>query len=292
MILVAGGTGRLGSLVANRLHAEGRRVRVLSRGLSPASRPLDPGVQVVRGDIRDPESLRPAMDGVDVVVSAVQGFAGPGGVTPAEVDRDGNIHLIEAAEAAGADVVLLSVLGAAADSPMELFRMKHAAEQRLRVGRCRWTVVRPEAYVETWLELMTQTAARSHRPLVFGRGQTPFWFVSVDDVAALVVRAVLDGSLRGQVLELSGPEAATMTELARGLMTRKRWPGEPRRVPRPMLHVMADTVGVVRPGMRRQARAALAMDLLARGQASPDLPGLPRTPVSEVVARIPAPLAT
>jgi NADH dehydrogenase len=292
MILVAGGTGRLGSLVANRLHAEGCQVRVLSRGTRPPSSPLDPAVQTVRADVRDPDSLRAAMDGVDVVVSAIQGFAGPGNVTPASVDRDGNTHLIEAAEEVGADVVLLSVCGAAADSPMELFRMKHAAEQRLRAGRCRWTIVRPEAYVETWLDVMTQTAGRGHRPLVFGRGETPIWFVSVDDVAELVVRAVLDESLRGRVLEISGPEPATMSELAHQLMTRMRWAGDPRHVPRPMLHVMAKTVGMVRPGVRRQARAALAMETLRRGEAIPvDVPGLPRTRESEVVARLPAPVA-
>ena len=292
MILVAGGTGRLGSLVANRLHAEGRHVRVLSRGIGSPSWPLDPAVQAVHADVRDPVSLRAAMDGVDVVVSAIQGFEGRGHVTPASVDRDGNINLIEAAEAAGADVVLLSVLGVAADSPLELFRMKHAAEQRLRAGRCRWTIVRPEAYVETWVEVMAQTAGRAHRPLVFGRGETPFWFVSVADVAALVVRCVLDESLRGRVLEISGPEPATMSELARQLMARRRWTGDPRRVARPMLHVMANTVGLVRPGMRRQARGALAMDTLRRGEAIPaDVPGLSRTPESEVVARLPVPVA-
>ena len=74
------------------------------------------------------------MVGVATVVSAVQGFAGPGRVTPESVDRAGNVHLIDAAEAAGADVVLMSVVGASADSPMELFRAKYAAEQHLRAS--------------------------------------------------------------------------------------------------------------------------------------------------------------
>ena len=82
---------------------------------------LDPAVGVLRGDVRDPSSLVAPLRGADVVVSAVQGFEGPGGVTPASVDRDGNAHLVAAAESAGAHVVLLSVIGAAADSPWRCF---------------------------------------------------------------------------------------------------------------------------------------------------------------------------
>ena len=185
-VLVAGGTGRLGSRLANRLARQGHQVRVLSRGLTPRACELDDGIEVVRGDVRDARTLTEPMRDVEVVVSAVQGFQGPGGVSPASVDRDGNLHLIEAAEGVGASFVLLSVIGAAADSRVELFRMKYAAEQRLRASRCRWTIVRADAYAETWRDLMEQTAGSSHRPLVFGDGDTPVSFVSIDDVLPLV----------------------------------------------------------------------------------------------------------
>ena len=93
--------------------------------------------------------LQRAVDGADVVVSAVHGFAGPGGVSPASVDRDGNRHLVDAAVRAGATVILMSVVGAAPDSPMELFRMKYAAEQHLRARGTPWTIVRSTAFLET-----------------------------------------------------------------------------------------------------------------------------------------------
>src|SRR4051795_6401965 len=133
MILVAGGTGRLGSSVANRLSRRGLRVRALSRG-TVAPDALDPDVEVVVGDVRDQSSVRGSVSGAATVVSAVQGFVGRGGVTPQNVDRDGNGHLVDAAEREGCDVVLISVLRAGPDGPMELTRMKYAAEQRLRVG--------------------------------------------------------------------------------------------------------------------------------------------------------------
>ena len=81
-------------------------------------------------------SLAPAVAGVDVVVSAVHGFVGTGNVSPATVDRDGNGNLVDAATAAGADFVLISVVAAAADSPIrQLFRMKHVAEQQALAKR-------------------------------------------------------------------------------------------------------------------------------------------------------------
>jgi uncharacterized protein YbjT (DUF2867 family) len=65
------------------------------------------------------------------VISAVHGFAGPGSVTPATVDDAGNGHLIAAAARAGAAFVLVSVVGASPNHPMDPFRAKHAAEQKL-----------------------------------------------------------------------------------------------------------------------------------------------------------------
>lgn len=289
MILIAGGTGRLGSAVANLLRKRGVPVRVLSRGLAPHPGTFDTDVELVRADVRDPASLREPMEGVDLVVSAVQGFVGPGGVTPQSVDRDGNINLIEAAERVGADIVLVSVTGASPESPMELMRAKYAAEQSLRSSRSAWTILRAEAYAETWAELLEQTAGRSQRPLVFGRGDNPISWVSVGDVAALVERAVVDTTLRGRVLEICGPEPMTVTRLAEMIMAQRGWTGKPRQVPRPILHVMANTVGRLKPEMALQARAALAMDEFPTSNDAAlrtEFPDLPCTPVSHVVAAL------
>ena len=147
-VLVAGGTGRLGALVVTALAARGVQVRVLTRDRPRAARLAGPHVETVLGDVRDPASTAAAIAGVRVVVSAVHGFAGPGGVTPASVDRDGNIHLIEAARAAGAEVVLMSVVGAAPNSAMELFRMKHAAETALAASAVPATIIHTTTFTK------------------------------------------------------------------------------------------------------------------------------------------------
>jgi uncharacterized protein YbjT (DUF2867 family) len=291
VILLAGGSGRLGSQLANRLCAQGLDIRVLSRGMTSPANVLDPRVEVVRGDVRDRAVVAEAMTGAKLVVSAVQGFAGRGGVTPASVDRQGNDHLVGAAQDAGAHVVMLSVLRASADNPMELARMKYAAEERLRASSCEWTVVRSEAFAQTWIWLLEQTGAKSHRPLVFGDGRNPIGWVDVNDVAALVERVVVDPSLRGRVLEIAGPERVSLGGLAHLVMTRHGWAGTPRSVPRAALQVMAQTVGRLRPDLGRKARASLAMDSMRAVDCEAlrtEFPELPATPVTAVVAAVAA----
>jgi NADH dehydrogenase len=245
MILVAGGTGRLGTLVVAQLAQQGARVRVLTRDPARAAHLRAAGAEVARGDVRDRSSVERAMGAVTTVVSAVHGFAGPGRVTPDSVDRAGNAHLVAAAAAARADVVLVSVAGAAADSPMELFRAKYAAEQNLRASGVPWTIVRASAFAEMWADIMT-------KPIVFGRGNNPVNFVSVTDVAAAVARAAAGTELRGQIITVAGPDNLTFNQLAALLQELRGRHGPIRHVPRWLLRAMAPA--------SRQARAAIAMD--------------------------------
>lgn len=259
MILVAGGTGRLGTAVVRRLVDRGLGVRVLTRDPKRAAHLPADRVEMVIGDVRDRDSLREATSGVEVVVSAVHGFVGPSGTSPATVDRDGNANLADATLAAGADFVLMSTVGAAADSPMELFRMKRAAEQHALANGPRSTIVRSTAFFELWIELLEKTAARSGRPLVFGHGDNPINFVSVIDVAALVDRVVTDPSIRGKVLEIGGPDNLTFNELALAVQTAAGRSRPPRHVPSAMLRLMGGTIGRAKPELGRQVRAALVM---------------------------------
>lgn len=245
MILVAGGTGRLGSLVVAQLAGRGLGVRVLTRDPARAAHLRGVAAEIVTGDVRDRASLDAAMPGVTTVVSAVQGFAGPGRGTPASVDDHGNVSLIDAASAVGADVVLMSVVGASAGHPMELFRAKYHAEEYLRASSRPWTIVRATAFVELWADIVA-------KGIVFGRGDNPINFVSVGDVAAVVVQATADPGLRSQVLEVGGPEDLTFNQLTGIVRETRNKPKTVRHVPRWVLQALSP--------VSRQPRAALVMD--------------------------------
>jgi dTDP-L-rhamnose 4-epimerase len=73
-ILITGGAGFIGSHLADALLARGHRVRALDNLSpqvhgSPATRPgyLNEDVELIRGDVRDPEVVRHALNGIDVV---------------------------------------------------------------------------------------------------------------------------------------------------------------------------------------------------------------------------------
>ncbi|MGE5287292.1 MAG: SDR family oxidoreductase [Micromonosporaceae bacterium] len=281
MIVVAGGTGMLGTRLVPLLASQGLAVRVLTRDPARAEHLAGPGVEAVRGDVRDPASIAPALRGASTVISAMHGFAGAGGVSPASVDRAGNANLISAAAHAGADFILVSVAGAASTHPIGLFRAKHAAEDTLRASGIPWTILRATAFIETWGILMGQQLRASGKILVFGRGDNPINFVSVTDVAALLSHAATSPSLRGQVLQLGGPDNLTFNQFAGILQEATGCQGTVRHVPRPLLYTMAFTAAPLKPALARQARAALAMDTLnMRFDPAPTrraFPGLPET---------------
>jgi NADH dehydrogenase len=279
VIVVAGGTGTLGTRLVPRLAGAGLAVRVLTRDPARARHLAGPGVDVARGDVRDAASVGRALRGVGTVISAVHGFAGPGGVSPASVDRAGNANLIDAAALAGAAFVLVSVVGASPGHPIGLFRAKHGAEETLRTSGIPWTIVRATTFMETWATIMNQPLQASGKIPVFGRGDNPVNFASAADVAALTALAVTDPGLRGQVLELGGPDNLTFNQLATIVQETTGRRGTVRHIPRPALQAMAWATATIKPALARQARAALAMDTLdmtfdpaPTRRAFPDLP--------------------
>lgn len=289
MILLAGGTGTLGTEVTRLLTARGLDLRVLTRDPARATH-LGDAVEIVTGDVRDADAVRRAVSGASTVISAVHGFAGPGNVSPESVDRQGNHTLIRAAAASGVDhFILMSIHGATPDHPMELFRMKALAERELRESSLSWTILRPTAYMETWARLIAEPLVRSGRTRVFGSGRNPINFVSAHDVARFVDLAVVDPNLRGEVLEIGGPDNLTMRQVAKTAESVIGTSGKVSAVPLPMMHVMATMLKPLKPAIARQIRAGIAMDTTDMSfDALPvrtRYPAIPVTSLEEVIRR-------
>jgi uncharacterized protein YbjT (DUF2867 family) len=288
MILIAGGTGRLGHELVARLAEQGRSVRVLTRDPARAESLQHDLVEVVPGDVRDPVAMERATVGVNTVVSAVHGFVGTGDDSPSTVDHEGNRNLIAAARANGVGhFILMSVCGAASDHPMELHRMKYLAEVELKRSGLAWTIIRPTAYMETWLELIGDPLIKTGKTRLFGRGTNPINFVSVHDVAAVVERAVLDPSLRGVELDLGGPENLTMRQVAETVQKVSGRTGTISAVPLPMMRLMAVLMRPVNKTVARQIRAGVVMDTqdmsFTQPESVPEAAPIPSTYLADVI---------
>jgi uncharacterized protein YbjT (DUF2867 family) len=289
MILVAGGTGTLGSSLVSLLAERGEQVRVLTRDRARAAR-LDTRAEVAVGDTGDPQALRRAVTGVRTVVSAIHGFAGTPGATPASVDRDGNRNLVRAALAAGAGhMILISVRDASPGHPMALMRMKHAAEQELIASGLAWTIIRPSAFIETWCEVLGRPLLEKGKTIVFGCGANPINWVSAWDVARFADLAVADPALRGRVIEVGGPENLTMTEFARAFQRETGANGRIGHISRPLMRLGSALARPINPAMARQIQAGLTMDTQPQAfDASAtrrDYPSIPVTSLAAVVRR-------
>jgi NADH dehydrogenase len=287
MILLAGGTGTLGSVLVKALQDAKMPFRILTRSSQRASELQEAGLNAVTGDVGNPADLTRALGGCTAVVSAISGFGPQSGSSPPAVDRDGNINLMDAAERAGVrQFVHFSMHGASASHPMELARMKYAAEQRLMAGNLEWTIMRPTTILETYAAIMGESLGKSGVAVVFGSGDRPVNFVSALDLAGAVVLA-LRGGLKNPAVDVGGPDNMPLNELA-ALLIKRNGRGRAVHVPLPLLRVAAAGARLVAPPWGRVLGGAVnlgASDMSFDAAVErARLPAVPFTPVREALA--------
>jgi nucleoside-diphosphate-sugar epimerase len=229
---LTGGTGFVGSHVADALIAAGYRVRALVR------RPEDPGwltgldVEIVKGDVRDASSLDPFVEGADAVVHVA-------GKTSAKSEADymaanaggtANVAAATRRRAKGAHVILVSSLAAAGPSrdetpvkasdpvrPISSYgRSKLAGEEEIRRSSgFSYTILRPCAVYgprETAIRDLFVGASKGFVPVLAG-GTPRIQLVYALDVAAAVIAALCRGG-RGETFFVAHPEILTYGTIA------------------------------------------------------------------------------
>lgn len=259
MILVVGGSGRLGRLVVEHLVSH-HDVRVLAPHATATLPARNTRLEVVDGDVRDLATVVAAAKGVSCIVVASHGVESRERDGLATVDGLGSLAVTAAAAQVACGIVLVSVVGAAADAALPLGRTKFAAEQRIHESGVPWTIVRCAAFAQTWAMILTLSAGDTGRPAIIGRGEAAHRFVDVRDVASVVARASTDTSLRGRLLQVSGPEPLTVSQLASMVQRANSWTGAPRHLPLPLARAIATTLAPFRPDLTRKLRLGIAMD--------------------------------
>ncbi|MFI7361029.1 NAD(P)H-binding protein [Streptomyces sp. NPDC050149] len=191
-VLVTGATGTVGRQVVVQLLEAGTPVRALAR--DPEAAGLPDGVDVVRGDLSDPNTLPTALEGVEAVF-LVWPFATAEGM-PTVLDM--------AAKHARHIVYLSSV--AVRDYEQQ-------AERLFAQSGLEWTVLRPHVFAANALSWAEQIRSSGVVREPYGAAAAPV--VHERDIAAVAVRALIGDGHAGAVHELTGPESLTQAEQAR-----------------------------------------------------------------------------
>jgi len=210
MDLVVGATGLLGSEICYLLSARGSHVRALARPTSDMSRLArlgTRGAEVVHGDLKDRASLEAACQGATTVITTASSTLSrqPGDSIDA-VDRQGQLDLIDAAEAAGVrHLVLISFPPIALEFPLQT--AKREVEARLQRSRLTYTILQPTCFDEVWLSPALGFDVSRATAQIYGAGHHRLSWISAHDVARFAVAALDTRRAANTVIRLGGPEA-------------------------------------------------------------------------------------
>ena len=256
MVLVAGGTGTLGSAIVRKLLASGRPVRVMTRDGGRAAPLAARGADVAIADLRDAESLRVACRGVTHVMTTANAFAAGGAASIDDVDGRGNRNLVDAAKQAGVrQFVFTSARLPDSFRRIDYFAAKAAAEAYVRASGLVWTILRPSAFMETWAAIIGESIVRSGATRIFGAGNLPVNFVAVDDVASVAVMTLDRMEARGAIVEIGGPENLTLMQVADVFDRHTGRPSRRTHMPAPVLRVLGAVLKPFNPVFARQLQA-------------------------------------
>jgi uncharacterized protein YbjT (DUF2867 family) len=155
VILVVGATGQLGSRVVRRLRGTGEPVRVMVRERATAGDLAATGAELVVADLRRPETLDAALEGVSAVVATANSVAPIAAGDTAEALDAGYAELIRRAASAGVSrFVLASVPPTSLDDRVPVARSKRRTEELLARSGLSWLSLRMPPFTEVWLALV------------------------------------------------------------------------------------------------------------------------------------------
>ncbi len=238
LILVTGATGYIASRLIPRLLESGYRVRALAREPEElVTRAWSKRVEFARGDVTDPISLEPALEGVHTAYYLIHSMASGGGYM--RIEAEAARRFASAAERARIQHIIY--LGGLADPHAKNIaphmRSRMETGNTLRQGRVPVTefragvIVGPGSISFEMIRFLTECF-----PVLPGPGwlRNKVQPIATDNVVEYLIRALDRPQARGGIYEMGGPEVMhysdTMLRYAR-LRGLNRWlftlPGVP-----------------------------------------------------------------
>ncbi len=248
-VLLVGATGMFGSHIARQLLDQpDAQVRLLLRTTEGADKNpvvapfLERGAAIVEGSLGDRDSLNRATQGVDVIVSAIQG--GPdvivdGQVTLAEVGRDNGVRRILPSDYA-------LDLFKATPGEHTMFDLRRNADEAIGATGIEHVHVLQGAFMEMFGPGMGTIDYDANVVTFWGDGTRPIEVTSVEDTARMVARTALDRSVGSGKFAFAGDhvsilDAARVIEAHTGRQFARRSRGSEADLRAAMMKAREDT---------------------------------------------------
>ena len=202
-IAVTGATGQLGRLAIAALKERMPAGQIVALVRNPAAA-ADLGVSARLADYQKPETLAPALAGVDVLVLISSSDFN---------DRAGqHARVINAAKAAGVGRIVYTSILKGEGSPLILAQDHIQTEAALKASGLPYTILRNGWYTENYTGSLGGALAAGAMIGSFGTGRIAT-AARADYAEAIAVTAATDGHV-GKIYELAGDEGYTMADMA------------------------------------------------------------------------------
>lgn len=198
--LITGATGDVGSRVVECLLRRGERPRVFVRNETKARSRFGDRVDIFVGDLADPASLRPALEGVDALF-----LVNTGPQIPALDEAAAKV-----AKAAGVKhLVKLSSMDV--QQGLAIGAWHERGEAAVRASGVPFTFVQPTGFMSNLLAWAPSIKAEGVVRASTGDGRRAF--IHSDDIAAVATTALTTREYVGESLPITGPEALNYAEV-------------------------------------------------------------------------------
>lgn len=243
----------LGKELVSQLVQSGDEIHVMTRNVEKCNDLRQSGIHIIGGDLIDSASLFNACKGIDVVVASAHSLLGKGKYDSVKVDDKGHHDLIDAAKQAGVGhFMFTSVIGAVEDSPVDFWRTKYKIENYLKQSGLPYNIVRASAFMELHVGAMIgKSISEKGKVTLFGKGEKPVNFVSVRDVASVVMYCLRHPEVRNQTIEIGGLDNFSRNDIVKMYEARLGKEIKVTHVPRIVLKVMSVLMKPFHPGMSR-----------------------------------------
>jgi NAD(P)H dehydrogenase (quinone) len=202
-IAITGATGQLGRLVIAKLRAKVPAGEIIALARNP-EKAADLGVAVREADYARPQTLAPALAGVDTLLL----------ISSSEVGQRAAQHrnVIEAAKNAGVKRIVYTSLLHADTSPLSLADEHRATEAELKASSIPYTILRNGWYTENYTASVGGAVAGG--AFIGSAGEGKISSATRADYAEAAVAVLTGEGHDGKTYELAGDDAYTLSDLA------------------------------------------------------------------------------